>query len=213
MHKKIILIICLLLLSGCKQITDNNNYIEKINNCLNNNTKITNEVATGYKYYVPKGIRQLKNYDYNQIFLADGCYLYLYVDIISYFHTSELKEKDNTENTYYYETINHQDKTGYISINKTETSDYHLEIVYNYSKIEGYVPEKKLNKIVTLSTIILNSIEYNDKMIEKILDGDLGEFSELSYEVDKPEGASSDFSQILEEYVKKEEDTEQLPDE
>ena len=52
-------------------------------------------------------------------------------------------------------------------------------------------------------------------MIEKILEGDLGQFSEFTYEVDKPEGASSNFSQYLEEYVQKEdtEEMEKLPDE
>ena len=39
--------------------------------------------------------------------------------------------------------------------------------------------------------------------IEKILDGDFGQFSEFTYEVDKPEGSSSNFSQYLEENVQK----------
>ena len=51
------------------------------------------------------------------------------------------------------------------------------------------------------------------QVIEKILEGDLGQFSEFAYEVEKPEGASSNFSQYLEEYVQKEENFEQLPDE
>ena len=62
----------------------------------------------------------------------------------------------------------------------------------------------------------MNSIDYNQNVIEKILEGDLGQFSEFTYEVDKPEGASSSFSQYLEEYVQKEEEeepTEQLPSE
>ena len=50
-------------------------------------------------------------------------------------------------------------------------------------------------------------------IIEKILEGNLGEFSEFNYELDKPENASSNFSQILEEYVQKEETNEILPDE
>ena len=45
----------------------------------------------------------------------------------------------------------------------------------------------------------------------------MGQFSEFTYEVDKPEGASHNFSQYLEEYVQKDEEeienTEQLPDE
>lgn len=210
MRKIILLICCLLLLSGCKQINENDNYIEKVYNCLSDRT-ITNDVSLGYKYYVPKGVKKIKDYDYNQVFLVEDCYLYLYVDIISYFYEKELATTDR-ENSYYYEVINHNDKKGYILIEE-EDGQYYLSIVYNYSKVEGYVPKEKLNKIITLSSIILNSIEYNHTVIEKILEGDLGQFSEFTYEVDKPEGASSNFSQYLEEYVQKEEDTEQLPDE
>lgn len=211
MYKKLLLIIfCLLLLSGCKSITEDDNYIEKIYNCLKNDS-MTNTVALGYKYYLPKGVKKLKDYDYNQAFLVDNCYLYLYVDIISYYYEKEL-QKPNEEDTYYYETIEHDNKNGYILIKETEEEQYYLTIVYNYSKIEGYVSKNKINKMITLSSIILNSIEYNQSVIEKILEGDLGQFSEFTYEVNKPDGASSNFSQYLEEYVQKE-DTEQLPDE
>ena len=77
---------------------------------------------------------------------------------------------------------------------------------------QGY---KNLSKMVTLSSIILNSITYNDRVIEKVLEGNLGEFSEFTYEVKKPDGSSSNFSQYLEEYVQKEEQRkkEELPDE
>lgn len=213
MHKKIILIVCLLLLSGCKQITDDNNYIDKVYNCLKKE-KITNEVSLGYKYYIPKGVKKIKDFDYNQVFLVDDSYLYLYVDIISFFYNKELKKIDNNS-VYYYEKFEFDGKNGYIEILENN-EDYYLNIIYNYSKIEGYVPKEKLNKVITLSSIILNSIEYNQVVIEKILEGELGQFSEFTYEVDKPEGASSSFSQILEEYVQKddeEEIAEGLPDE
>ena len=40
-------------IEDCKQINKDDNYIEKIHNCLGEK-KITNEVALGYKYYIPK---------------------------------------------------------------------------------------------------------------------------------------------------------------
>lgn len=209
MHKNLILIFCLLLLCGCKQIDDNNDYITKVYNCLKEKN-ITNEVALGYKYYVPKGVIKIKDYDYNQVFLVDGSYLYLYVDTISFYHQEELQKP--TEFTGYYENFNYNGKKGYILVEE-KNEQYYLNIAYNYSKIEGYIPKENINKIITLSSIILNSIEYNQTVIEKILEGDLGQFSEFTYEVDKPEGASSNFSQLLEEYVQEDEETEQLPDE
>lgn len=218
MRKKIIfVIVCLLLLSGCSQVIDNNDYVLRVYSCLNSNN-MTNNVALGYKYYLPKGVKKLKDYDYNQVFLADGEYLYLYVDIISYYYKKGIPSI-SYDDFYYYETFSYNNKNGYILILDNDSDDedkYYLSILYNYSKIEGYVSHDKLNKIITLSSIILNSIDYNQNVIEKILAGDLGQFSEFTYEVDKPEGASSSFSQYLEEYVQKEEEeepTEQLPSE
>ena len=212
MCKKLILLCCLLLLVGCQKVTDNENYIESVNVCLSDKTK-SNNVSQGYKYYLPKGVKKIQDYDYNQIFLIDDYNVYLYVDIISYFYEKNLQNVEVEDDIYYYETIDYNGKKGYIKINKVHEDNYFINIVYHYSKIEANVPKDKLNKVITLSSIILNSIEYNDSVIEKILEGDFGEFSEFNYEVDKPEGASSNFSQILEEYVQKEESTEQLPDE
>ncbi len=210
MREKLIFIFCLLLLSGCKQITEDTNYVAKVNNCLKEDI-ITNGVGLGYKFYVPKGVKKLKDYDYNQIFLIDETYLYLYVDIISFYYKEELQYPKN-DNVYYYEKFELNDKKGYILIEEKE-GQYYFNIVYNYSKIEGYTKESNLNKIITLSSIILNNIDYNDAIIEKILKGDLGQFSEFNYEVKKPEGASSNFSQYLEESVQNDEESEQLPDE
>lgn len=212
MRKKIILLcLIILLLAGCKKVENNGNYVELILNCLNDLDR-SNDVALGYQYYVPKGVRLVHNYDYNQVFLIEDNYVYLYVDIISYFHKKELLH-EKRDNIFYDESFNFENKLGYITIENVNTDEYFVTIVYNYSKIEVYTTKDKLSKIITLSSIILNSIDYKDVVIEKILEGDFGQFSEFTYEVDKPEGASSDFSQILEEYVQKEEQTEQLPDE
>lgn len=215
MHKKLILIFCLLLLSGCKLVNKDNNYINNVYNCLSDKN-ITNSVALGYKYYIPKGVKKIKDYDYNQVFLVDDTYLYLYVDIISFYHDKKLQELDKS-NAYYYEKFEHNGKLGYILIEECD-DQYYLNIVYNYSKIEGYVSHDKVDKMITLSSIILNSVSYNRNTIEKVLEGDLGQFSEFTYEVKKPEGAKDNFSQYLEEYVQKdtekeEDKAEQLPDE
>lgn len=209
MQKRIALVCMLFLLIGCKKVEDNDHYIELVNNCLNDK-HMTNNVARGYQYYVPRGVKKIHDYDYNQTFLIDDCTVYLYVDIISYYYKKELQAQQNSEDNY-YQFIQNGDKNGYIKIRK-DGEQYFLSIVYHYSKIETYTTKKNLSKIITLSSIILNSIDYNDVVIEKVLSRDLGQFSEFTYEIDKPDGASSNFSQFLEEYVQKEEDTEQLPD-
>lgn len=210
MHKKLMLI-CLLLLVGCTKVNDNGNYIESVQGCLKDHNHV-NEVSLGYQYYLPKGVSKLRDYDYNQVFLIDHCYMYLYVDVVSYFYKSDLIASKKEED-YYCQSFDYKGKYGYIRILEDDQNQYYLSIVYHYSKMEGYVPKEKLTKVITLSSIILNSIEYNDTVIEKVLEGDLGQFSEFTYEVKKPDGASSNFSQYLEEYVQKEDETEQLPDE
>ncbi len=210
MQKRVLLLCTIFLLIGCKKVEENSSYIELVNDCLNDYS-ITNNVSIGYKYYVPKGVKKIHDYDYNQVFMVDDNYIYLYVDIVSYFYKRNLNTTQD-EDVFYYQLIDYNGNNGYIEITQDE-DDYFVQIVYHYSKIEVYTSKEKLNKIITLSSIILNSIDYNDTVIEKVLKGDLGEFSEFTYEVEKPDGASNNFSQYLEEYVQKEEEEEQLPDE
>ncbi len=211
MQKKILLVsILILILSGCVKIDKSNqNYISIINNCLNTKT-ISNDVALGYKYYLPKGVKLIKNYDYNQKFSVGQNDLYMYVDINSYYYKSKLKKQ--TSDNYYYHKIKKGKKTGYISISKSNNL-YFTKIVYNYAKMEFYSNSNDLNNLITLSTIILNSIDYNDIIIEKVLGENLGDYSEITYELKKPEDASNDFSQYLEEYVQEDKAEKKLPDE
>ena len=211
MIKKIIVICLLFLLLGCKKIDDNDNYIEYVKNCLDNK-KITNNVSLGYKYYIPKGVRKNHDYDYNQTFFNKDTKIYLYVDVISYLHNKELV-LENTGNSYYYQDFNYNDSNGCLKIEKIEDS-YFVVIVYNYARIEFYSTLDMLHENITLSSIILNSVEYSKTVVEKTLKERLGEYSEFTYELDKPENASSNFSQMLEEYVQKEEEKEDnLPSE
>ena len=212
MYKKIILICFIFLLAGCTNINDNKDYVNLVKNCFTSK-KVTNDVSLGYKYYVPKGMEKIHDYDYNQVFLSNDCSIYLYVDIISYYYKKDLQYK-KTGKEFYYETFQNGNKKGYIKIDQ-DGEKFFVSIVYHYSKIEFYSNFDNLNRLITLSSIMLNSITYNNTVIEKVVEGNLGEFSEFTYEVKKPDGSSSNFSQYLEEYVQKEEQRkkEELPDE
>jgi len=184
---------------------------------LKNNNHNVNTASVGYKYYIPLGVNIIYDSDFNKEFKIEDNKVVLYVDIISYFYNKELTINDN--NSYYYQKFSVDGVgNGYIKIEKQEEL-YFVTLIYNYARIEFYSSKDMLGENITKSTIILNSIEYNKTIIEKILDGDLGEFSEFTYELDKPEDASSNFSQILEEYVQKEDEEEAfesdeiLPDE
>lgn len=212
MYKKILFICFIFLLAGCTNINDSKDYVSLVKNCFTSKS-VTNDVSLGYKYYVPKGVEKIHDYDYNQVFLSNDCSIYLYVDIISYYYKKDLQYQ-KTGKEFYYETFQNGNKKGYIKIEQ-EGNTYFVSIVYHYSKIEFYSDFNHLNKLITLSSVMLNSITYNDTVIEKVLEGNLGEFSEFTYEVKKPDGSSSNFSQYLEEYVQKEEQRkkEKLPDE
>ena len=214
--KKVIMLICLmLLLTGCVKVENNeSDYKKIIDNCLNDKI-ITNEVALGYKFYIPRGVKLLKNYDYNQTFLIDNIKVYLYTDIISYYFQNKLNYNDNSNDYYYYKELSYNDKSGYIEISK-DTENYYVKIIYNYSKIEFKGALDKLPKLISLSATILNSIQYNDIVIERILENNSGDFSNVKYELDKPEDANSSFSEYLEEYIQDEEivnNNEKLPNE
>lgn len=214
--KKVIVLVCLLLLlTGCVKIDSNDDdYKQLVENCLNDKI-ITNNVALGYKFYVPRGVRLIKNYDYNQVFLIDDDYIYLYVDIISYYYNNKLNYEDSLSSYYYYE-FSFDNKFGYIVITENDSNRYYVKIVYNYAKVEFYTSQGNLPKYISLATIMLNNIEYNDIVIEDILENHSGSFSNIKYQVDKPLDASSNFSQFLEEFVQEddaEDNSEVLPDE
>ena len=139
----------------------------------------------------------------------------MYVDITSYYYKNSLNYKE-IEDSYYSSKVSSGDKTGFIKITKTDDDKFYVEIVYNYAKVEVYTDQYNLNDIITLSSILLNNISYNDNIIENLLDDNHNSGSDITYNIDKPEDASSDFTQYLNEYITEEEaDTgsEKLPDE
>jgi hypothetical protein len=213
--RMILLLLFILLLTGCVRTdTYSDNYVNLVSNVLNSNNKETNEVGSGYKFYVPKGVRLIDNENNNQVFIALGTKIYMYVDITSYYYKNSLNYS-NDDSSFYLENIVYGDKSGFIQINKDD-DEYFVKIVYNYAKIEVYTDKYNLNDIVVMSSILVNSIDYNDTIIEKLLDDNNNSGSEITYNIEKPASASSDFSKYLEEYITEDEaDTsiEKLPDE
>ena len=139
--------------------------------------------------------------------------MYLYVDSVSYYYHNTLNLDDNMiNNSYYYHKINKDDKVGYVVI--TEDKDlYFIKVVYNYAKIESYVPKTKIENVLANSMIILNSINYNDNLIKKILEDEHGSNVDKEYKIQKPDNTKSKFSEYLSEYVQEEENkTPDLPE-
>ena len=162
---------------------------------------------------MPLGVSKVYDKDYNQKLKTEDTFMYLYVDSVSYYYHNTLNLDDNMiNNSYYYHKINKDDKVGYVVI--TEDKDlYFIKVVYNYAKIESYVPKTKIEDVLANSMIILNSINYNDNLIKKILEDEHGSNIDKEYKIQKPDNTKSKFSEYLSEYVQEEENkTPDLPE-
>ena len=213
MHKKsfVFLVIFALLLSGCTRITSN---LDEVVSATMVNSKLNaNTVSTGYEIYIPTGVKQVIDSDYNQKFKIKNRYIYLYVDTVSYYYKNSLNYKTTNDYSYYYKELNLDGKTGYIGINKVEDDLYFCEVVYNYSKIEFYANNNELSYILANALIMQKSIKYNDSLISIQLESNVSDGRELKYELDSPKDSESTFSDYLQEYVPQEEPEVTLPEE
>lgn len=204
--KKILLpLLIMFFLTGCCKIENENyDYKEIVNKVLANNNHNVNTASIGYKYYIPIGVNLIYDNDFNKGFKIKDTKFVLYVDIVSYYYKNSLNYVKDREDYYYFSNVNN----GYILINEaSEYDDYfYLEIVYNYAKIESYVKKECLVDTIVYSTIILNSITYNDSLITNFIEQGVSFGSEITYEIDKPDNSESKFSQYLQEYVQNEEE-------
>ena len=96
-RKKLIflLFVVLLITTGCTQLT---NDIDQVINATMASDKVSaNTVSTGYELYMPIGVKQVVDNEYNQKFKINNRYVYLYVDTISYYYKNTLNYKALTK--------------------------------------------------------------------------------------------------------------------
>ena len=197
-------------LTGCSKINNKTtNYVDVINDIISYDNKKVNTSSYGYNYYLPIGVNVVYDGKLNKEFKVKDNKLMLYVDVVSYFYKNSLNYEFDNTNSYYYSKLNN----GYILINE-EDNTYYLKIIYNYAKIESYVKKEDLVDVISYSTIILNSISYNDNLISNIIEKGENYNNEITYEIDKPNNSESKFREYLQEYVQenKEETNDILPE-
>lgn len=212
MKKKItFLMVIMLLLTGCNKITNNLDTV--VDGVFTLDKVDVNTVSTNYELFIPSGVTQVNDREYNQKFKIKNRYIYLYVDTISYFYKNSLNYKQSDNYNYYFKNIDYNGKKGYIGINKLEDDSFFVEIIYNYSKIEFYSNQEDLPVMLANSLIIIKSIKYNDSLIKMQLDSGNNDGRELKYQLDSPKDTESTFSNFLQEFVPKEDNTVELPDE
>jgi hypothetical protein len=199
--KKIIVLlsIVVLFLSGCSAYrldsTDLGNNIKVL---LSEKVDIYNIYFDGYKYYVPKGIKLVNKDEYNATFRdkSDNKY-YLYVDAISYYH--------KTENTYmvdekihYSNKLEYNGKTGYINIEKIDKK-YFVQFMFNYAKMEAYVPEEDLTTVVNNMCFVLRTVKFNDDVLESLIGDNVLSYQEENFTLFDTESSNEDFLEVVQD--------------
>lgn len=186
MYKKIIIVLCLFLFTGCTRTYYMNSlsYEEILNYATIEENDLHNTNNKGFKYYLPTGFSVTKDDGFNQTLTSHNNIYYLNIDIVSYYYkkgTEETKEIDD----YYFYKFNKNGKDGYLRITKNNNK-FFVELCYNYAIIEVEVEESEIKYAVSRGITILNSVKYNDTVIEKKLNDKDIESKETAYKIPEP---------------------------
>lgn len=199
MKKKItILLIALLTLTGCTNLTDMN--IDEIVDVMLSDTRtLSNNVFDGYQYYIPRGIKFISKDDYNASLKDEyNNTYYFYIDIISYYNEEKIDYTENNE-AYFSKKLDYNGKEGYLEITKVKDLDkYFIEYMYNYGKIEAYVNENQLDCAIINMSSILKSLKFNRTVLESLIGNNVLDYKEDIYDVMKPQGSTATKDTYLE---------------
>ena len=211
--KKIIgVILVLLSLTGCTKINfDSMTEDELINSVLYKEISLFNKNYEGYKLYVPRGLKVIEKNDYNLEILDEDSNYYLYVDIVAYYHNTEV-EFSQKNNNYISKKINYGDKLGYLDVTEFDSKSYHVEYYFNYGKIEALINKDDLKQSLVNMTTILSSIDYSKDVIEALMSKDILNYKEEKINLFESKERTSSFLEALEKYDNYVEDTEKDQD-
>lgn len=195
MKKKVILILFIsCILCGCTSIQDKS--IEDIiNSSVSRNLRVYNTYRKGYKYNLGKGLYAIDSTDFNEIIASRDYKYYLYVDGVSYYN-KVIEKYEERKGPYVSMAISHEDKYGYLEINKRKDGDYFVEIMYNYAKIEVVVKKEDIKETVANSMNILKSVTFNNIILKNVLGDETTQAKEFDFNIF--ETASSKNSEYLE---------------
>ena len=182
MKKIFVLLALVFLVTGCsaneKQTIEN-----VVDDVLASNQNFTNKHFSGYEYYLPRGVSLTNKLGYNSTLKYRSNKIYLYVDVISYYHKIE-KDYQVKDDIYFSKVLKNGDKKGYINVTKTSNKDeYYIDIEYNYGKIEAYSNEANLNGTIINSINVLKSIKFNDAVIDSLIGENKIEYKEEKFDL------------------------------
>ena len=98
MKKIILFLFVLVTLTGCTiERIDDYNYKQMLDKILSINFNTYNTVGKGYKYYLPYGITRIDSNSNNDTLKRNNNLYYLYVDVVSYYYKSNIKNDEKKE--------------------------------------------------------------------------------------------------------------------
>ena len=171
--------------------------MKNINTILSRKSKYTNKDAIGYQYYLPQGVNLKSIRGLNSVLYYNHNKMYLYVDLVAYYHKVENTYKIN-DKAFYSKKIDIDGKTGYLEINEIDNR-YFIEYVYNYSKVEAYASKNNLNKTLTVMSYILNSIKFQDSLLDSLVGEASLKYHEEDFNIFKANGNDTKFIDVVEE--------------
>lgn len=212
MKKLGILLGILLFVSGCSVISIDDNSIDGIvSSVLSYESDLANQSLQGYKYYLPKGVRQITQTSTNTVLLDQKNYYYLYVDTVAYYHHTE-EEYQERDDRYYSRSLDYNGNMGYLEINVVNDK-YFIEMMYHYAKIEAYVTKEDLTVALTNICTILSSIRYNDSVLATLVGDNVLNYKEESFDIFKPKREEGNFLDYVEQFGTYQDIDNEIPDE
>ncbi len=198
--KKILVILSFaFLVSGCSMVTiENQSFDEILHSVIQEDFKLENVSLEGYSYYLPKGVLLKRSSSLNSELYYNHQKMYLYVDVYSYYHQVDFTYEVN-EDSYYSQGIDLYGKKGYLEITQVSTN-YFVEFMYNYAKIEAYVDEEDLKKTVTQMAYILSSVDFKDTILDTLVGENELDYNEENFNIFKPTREEGDFLDYEEQY-------------
>ncbi len=198
--KKILVILSFaFLVSGCSMVTiENQSFDEILHSVIQEDFKLENVSLEGYSYYLPKGVLLKRSSSLNSELYYNHQKMYLYVDVYSYYHQIDFTYEVN-EDSYYSQGIDLYGKKGYLEITQVSTN-YFVEFMYNYAKIEAYVDEEDLKKTVTQMAYILSSVDFKDTILDTLVGENELDYNEENFNIFKPTREEGDFLDYEEQY-------------
>ena len=198
--KKILVILSLaFLVSGCSMVTiEDQSFDEILHSVIQEDFQLENVSLEGYSYYLPKGVLLKRISSLNSELYYNHRKMYLYVDVYSYYHKVDFTYEVNPD-SYYSQAIDLYGKKGYLEITQISTN-YFVEFMYNYAKIEAYVDEEDLKKTVTQMAYILNSVDFKDTILDTLIGENELDYNEENFNIFKPTREEGDFLDYEEQY-------------